>query len=338
MKITLNELRKIVRSVLKEEENFDKKEVEFEYWNVYAIVDSKNNVIEIQSIDGENYLEKEDLFSREEDIEDNFKDIINAGVNIKYEGWEAAEFDDYLGYINIDLKSLNNAIKNHKLNYYIDEHDSVISKTLKESKESNPIIIFPDWLEEKIEQVHTKIGQGSIFSKSIANIKNIVLDTVKSHSNLDEISKTTGIIQIDVPNIGYDLVCTKKMLNTLNIKNKKTVEKYEGNTPITVNAVIVNDSIEKFSTNTLTIIVRPAKDSSGNIELNKYIILSVYPGNISAPRASEWGDDYFVIIPIKQNSIEENKPYKKNNNQLIKKIIKSIIKEEFSEDVRQPFY
>lgn len=329
MKITINELRKIIKSLINEEEGVDKIEVEFEYWNVYAIVDSKNNVIEIQSIDGDSTLEKEDLLSREEDIEDDFKDIINAGVNIQYEGWQGVEFDDYLGYINIDLNSLNNAIKNRKLNYYIDEYGSITSKNLNESEEPNPIIIFPDWLEAKIEQVHTKIGQGSVFSKPISNIKKIVLDTVKSYSNLDEIAKTTGIIQIDVPNIGYDLVCTKKMLKSLNIKNKKTVEKYEGNAPVTVNAVVVSDDIQKFSTNTLTIIVRPAKDSSGNIESNKYIILSVYPGNISAPRASEWGDDYFVIIPIKQNSIEENKIHNnKSNKQLIKKIIKSVIKEE----------
>ena len=86
------------------------------------------------------------------------------------------------------------------------------------------------------------------------------------------------------------------------------VQKEEGNATINVNAVSTTAPLTQFKTNTLTIIVRPAKDSSGNITPNNYIILSVFPGVVGADkRASEWGDDYYVVLPQKIiSTIKEN--------------------------------
>jgi hypothetical protein len=193
----------------------------------------------------------------------------------------------------------------------LNELKNLVRQIIKEedmSQSTEPQIIFPDWLEQKLERVHTRVGQGSIFAKSIGEIKNDVLKIVKSEPNLDKIANSSGTIQKKVNGVGYDLVISKDNIKSLPNAKMTKVEKEEGNGTITVNAVSTTATLTQFKTNTLTIIVRPAKDSSGNVTPNNYIILSVFPGVVGADkRASEWGDDYYVVLPQKITStIKEN--------------------------------
>ena len=161
-----------------------------------------------------------------------------------------------------------------------------------------PQIIFPEWLEQKLEKVHTKPGQGSIFAKSITDIKNIVLKIVESNPNLDKIANSTGTIQKNISGVGYDLVVGKDKVQSLPNAKFTKVEKEEGPNKIQVNAVQTTATISQFKTDVLTIIVRPAKDEAGNVKPNSYIILSTFPGVTGADkRASEWGEDYYVVLP-----------------------------------------
>ena len=109
------------------------------------------------------------------------------------------------------------------------------------------------WLTEKIKRVHTSSGQGSIFSMNAEKIKEIVLRIVQNEHNVEKIANSTGVIQKDIPNVGYDLVVTKETANTLPNAEFSTVEKEEGNGKIQVNAVKTSLSKEKFKTNKLTI-------------------------------------------------------------------------------------
>jgi hypothetical protein len=54
--------------------------------------------------------------------------------------------------------------------------------------------------------------------------------------------------------------------------------------------------IDKFSTDQLTVIVRPKKNESGSVIPGEYIILSAFPGK-DLPRASEWGGKYAIVVP-----------------------------------------
>ena len=171
-------------------------------------------------------------------------------------------------------------------------------KSMIKEDTNSPNIIFPDWLTEKIKRVHTSSGQGSIFSMNAEKIKEIVLRIVQNEHNVEKIANSTGVIQKDIPNVGYDLVVTKETANTLPNAEFSTVEKEEGNGKIQVNAVKTSLSKEKFKTNKLTIIVRPQKDDTNKPIPNSYIILSAFPGEIGVDkRASEWGNDFFVVIP-----------------------------------------
>jgi hypothetical protein len=200
---------------------------------------------------------------------------------------------------------------------------------LKESNEEgdNVAINFdvevPDWLISKLEQVHTKPGQGSIFAKPI----NSVLEILKSHlskmnpQEVEKIANSTGTVSLDSSGIGYDLVLPMDKAKILKDAQQVEVEKVEGPNKIKVPAIKTSEDIGAFSTDKLTIIVRPKKDDLGNVLNGQYIVLSAFPGNPDIPRASEWGGNYAVIIPNAQM------------NESIRKIVRGAIFSILNENV-----
>tara|TARA_R110000868_G_scaffold105774_7_gene290384 strand:+ start:129 stop:1808 length:1680 start_codon:yes stop_codon:yes gene_type:complete len=163
-------------------------------------------------------------------------------------------------------------------------------------------IEVPEWLAGKLEQVHTKPGQGSIFAKPIKS----VLELVKSHlskinpQEVEKIANSTGTVSLDSSGIGYDLVLPMDKAKTLKDAQQVEVETIEGPNKIKVPAIKTSEDMGTFSTGKLTIVVRPKKDESGNVLKGQYIVLSAFPGNPDIPRASEWGGKYAVIIPNAQ--------------------------------------
>ena len=91
---------------------------------------------------------------------------------------------------------------------------------------------------------------------------------------------------------------------------ESTVEKQEGPNKVTVPAVSTSESINKFSTDRISLIIRKSNPqylpddvkSDENI-LNKikegkcYSLLTAFPGNPDIPKASEWNGKFAVIIP-----------------------------------------
>jgi hypothetical protein len=167
-----------------------------------------------------------------------------------------------------------------------------------------PKILFPDWLITKLNDVHTKVGQGSIFAMDVNKVVEIAKKLVSKEQNIDKIANSTGTISANVNGAGYDLVLPIDKAKTLPDAQITTTNKTEGPTTIEVPAVKTSAPLQTFKTNQLTIIVRPMKNDSGEVIPNSYIILSVFPGNPNIPRISEWNGQYAVIIPDQKQQQE----------------------------------
>jgi len=161
----------------------------------------------------------------------------------------------------------------------------------------NESVEIPSWLTGKLEDVHTKPGQGSIFAKSISDVLKLAQDALDKESNIDKIANSTGTLTIKSPGIGYNLVLPIDKAKALQGAKESEVEKVEGPNKIKVPAITTTSPLTQFKTDDLTVIVRPKKDESGSIIPNEYIVLSAFPGDPNIPRASEWGGKYAVIIP-----------------------------------------
>ena len=159
------------------------------------------------------------------------------------------------------------------------------------------VVEVPSWLAGKLEDVHVKPGQGSIFAKSIDDVLKLAQDALDKEQNIDKIANSTGTLTIKSPGIGYNLVLPIEKAKALAGAKESEVEKVEGPNKIKVPAITTNAPLTQFKTDDLTVIVRPKKDESGAVIPNEYIVLSAFPGDPTIPRASEWGGKYAVIIP-----------------------------------------
>jgi len=199
----------------------------------------------------------------------------------------------------------------------------------------------PSWLAGKLEDVHTKPGQGSIFAKSISDVLKLAQGALDKESNIDKIANSTGTLTIKSPGIGYNLVLPIEQAKKLPGAKESEVEKVEGPSKIKVPAITTTAPLTQFTTDELTVIVRPKKDESGAVIPNEYIVLSAFPGDPSIPRASEWGGKYAVIIPGKKNEINEGMEMSDDEfESFIDNIWDKIEKEEFtpsSEEEEQQF-
>ena len=167
----------------------------------------------------------------------------------------------------------------------------------------------PSWLAGKLEDVHTKPGQGSIFAKSISDILKLAQDALDKEQNVDKIANSTGTLTINSPGVGYNLVIPIDKAKALPGAKESEVEKIEGPNRIKVPAITTTAPMDQFKTDQLTVIVRPKKDESGTIIPNEYIVLSAFPGDPSIPRASEWNGKYAVIIPGGKEEMNEGQLY-----------------------------
>jgi hypothetical protein len=172
-----------------------------------------------------------------------------------------------------------------------DEFKLVLAEALNEAVE------VPTWLKSKLEDVHVKPGQGSIFSKPIDTVLKLVQDALDKESNIDKIANSTGTLTVKSSGIGYNLVLPIEQAKKLPGAKESEVEKIEGPNKVKVPAITTTAPLTQFKSDELTVIVRPKKDEAGSVIPNKYIVLSAFPGDPSIPRASEWRGKYAVIIP-----------------------------------------
>lgn len=181
---------------------------------------------------------------------------------------------------------------------------------------------------------HAKPGKGSVFSGE-----------VKQQDIADAIAKIPasfyegggGAYEIKVPNAGADLVkktsdILKKYPNAkkISVPKQEGVEMEDGKPKrgadgnvipkfVNVNAYVVDDDLDSFSSDVMTVIARPAnpqflppeakehKGFSGAVEAKKgFAVLTAFPGKSDVPKASDWGDDYAVIIPSGGKGADED--------------------------------
>ena len=175
---------------------------------------------------------------------------------------------------------------------------------VNEQEDEGSVIHFMNWLVDKTNRVHSKPGQGSIFAMPTEQVVEKVKEVASSAKNVSEIANGTGDLSVKIPGIGYDLVARVVNGKPLDPKGNPiegqltTVEKEEGRDKVKVKAVKTNRPVSDFETDDLTIIIRPMKNKEGEVIPNEYIILSAFPGTTGADkRASEWGNEYVVVLP-----------------------------------------
>ena len=182
------------------------------------------------------------------------------------------------------------------LHYLFEQTEPVATGDSMPMQGGEPDVEFPDWLNDKIKTVHGTPGQGSIFANP-DSVKDIVLKLVQENKDkISNIATTTGALKSTVGGIGYDLVIPAEEANGLPGAQMAETEKVEGPNKLKVPSVKTTAPMEQFSTDELTVIIRPKKDESGKVMPNKFIILSAFPGK-ELPRTSEWGGKYAIVIP-----------------------------------------
>ncbi len=166
------------------------------------------------------------------------------------------------------------------------------------------IIIFAQWSKKHIEDGHKEPGKGSVFADFDLGLVSQAIQTVSP-----EPSKS--VYQVKVPNVGYDLVIPNDEAAALPNARQTEVEKEDRNGPIKVNAFLTSAPMKSFLTNEMSIVIRPTdqiefvpESLAGDERIKSalqaaklYSVISSWPGRADVPPASQWGDDWAVVIP-----------------------------------------
>jgi hypothetical protein len=177
---------------------------------------------------------------------------------------------------------------------------------------NNEVVLISDYVKNHIKD-HNKFGGGSTFREGITDEE--IISFVNQVINNQELGDG-GAFEIEVPEIGFDLVLPyEEAVNLENVEESVTIKK-EGPNEIEVPLVKTSQSSEDFKTNRLTLIIRKSNpqflpdDVKEDEELlNKindgkvYSLLTAFPGNPNIPRASEWNGQYAVVVPKKEEKL-----------------------------------
>jgi hypothetical protein len=185
----------------------------------------------------------------------------------------------------------------------------IAESTDKLASSDGNIVLVSDWVKSHIKE-HNKFGTGSVFKEGITDedISNFVNEVISNNELGDG-----GAFEIEVPEIGYDLVLPyDEAVNLQNAEEFTTIKK-EGKIEIEVPLIKTSQSSDDFKTNKLTLIIRKSnpqflpddvkedEEILNNINDGKvYSLLTAFPGNPNIPKASEWNGQYAVVVPKKQ--------------------------------------
>ena len=177
---------------------------------------------------------------------------------------------------------------------------------------SGETVIISPWVLQHIETQHgSGPGQGSIFNRVPST------DELATAISRVDISKPASgaLYEIPIQDIGYDLVDKTENAMKYPGAQKGQSFKEERGQQIPVVAITTTSSIRDFASNVMTLVLRPTsaeylpddlkQDEGilGLVEQGKvYALLSAWPGKatvngVEVPPASEWGEEYAVIIP-----------------------------------------
>jgi hypothetical protein len=186
----------------------------------------------------------------------------------------------------------------------------VINESTDKIQTSNGgVILVSDYVKNHIKD-HNQFGSGSVFKEGITDEDiNSFVNMVIENNELGE----GGAFEIEVPEIGFDLVKPYDEAMSYDNAEESTTIKKEGPNEIEVPLVRTSQSEDDFISDRLTLIIRPSNpnflpedvkedgDILNMINQGKvYSLLTAFPGNPNIPRASEWGGQFAVIVPTKE--------------------------------------
>ena len=192
----------------------------------------------------------------------------------------------------------------------------LIESTDKLSSMSDDTVLVSDYVKNHIKD-HNKFGTGSTFREGISDEEIIgFVNQVISNQELGD----GGAFEIDVPEIGFNLVLPYQEAINLNNAEELITIKKEGPNEIEVPLIKTSQSSDDFKTNRLTLVIRKSNpqflpdDVKEDEELlNKindgkvYSLLTAFPGNPNIPRTSEWNGQYAVVVPKKEEILDIQK-------------------------------
>lgn len=171
------------------------------------------------------------------------------------------------------------------------------------------IVLVSDWVKSHIKD-HNDFGKGSVFRDGITDEE--ISDFVNEIISNQELGEG-GAFELQVPNIGYNLVLPYDEAKNLQDAEESSTLKEEGKNEIEVPLFKTSQSANDFITDKITLVIRKSKpqflpdDVKDNSELlgkinegKVYSLLTAFPGNPNIPRASEWNGQYAVVVPKKE--------------------------------------
>ena len=166
-------------------------------------------------------------------------------------------------------------------------------------------VLLSQWAVKHIT-AHNDIGTGSVFARGIDErtlIKLIQKAPVKGQG---------GLYTMKASNVGYNLVLPIEKALQLPNAVETTVQKEERGKKITVPAIQTSASLRDFSTNQISLVIRPSNskflpDDAKSVKAilsdvksgRSYSLLTAFPGDPNIPPSSQWGGKYAVILPSK---------------------------------------
>tara|TARA_R100000908_G_C3739658_1_gene136531 strand:- start:45 stop:920 length:876 start_codon:yes stop_codon:yes gene_type:complete len=270
-------------------------------------------------------IEREDLI---EDIREFSKDVAGSrdtyGDIDKLAVMDVAELEEY--FRSLTSSGQNTArLAEETWQKFINEESTSGDEIIETS--DGKVVIFSQWAKSHIEDGHKDPGKGSVFADfnlglissklqgiSLLPSEESTISSPEVDSEVDSSDPSKSVYEIEVSNVGYDLVIPNDEAARLPDARQTEVEKEDRNGPIKVNAYLTSAPLESFMTSTMSIVIRPtdqikfvpetiASDEriAAAIERGElYSVISSWPGRGNVPPASQWGDDWAVILPNQQ--------------------------------------
>jgi hypothetical protein len=161
---------------------------------------------------------------------------------------------------------------------------------------------------------HNQFGMGSTFREGITDEEiNSFVEYVVNENELGD----GGLFELDVPNVGFDLVLPYVEAKYLDDAEETFAIKKEGKNEIEVPLIKTSQSENDFKTNRVTLVIRKSSqqflpdDVKENEEILEkindgkvYSLITAFPGNPNIPRVSEWNGEYAIVVPKKDKDLD----------------------------------
>jgi hypothetical protein len=189
----------------------------------------------------------------------------------------------------------------------------LIESTDKINTPNGQIVLISDYVKSHIKE-HNQFGMGSTFREGITDEEiNSFVEYVVNENELGD----GGLFELDVPNVGFDLVLPYVEAKYLDDAEETFAIKKEGKNEIEVPLIKTSQSENDFKTNRVTLVIRKSSqqflpdDVKENEEILEkindgkvYSLITAFPGNPNIPRVSEWNGEYAIVVPKKDKDLD----------------------------------